>query len=136
MDTWNSGSWTIPASFCSSFFSILAVSIPLLRLKPCKASCRMMVIRSLFFTIETQIFQTTSTNPMPLYLSPGCLSWNATFVILTILSQLSLSGSFYLINSLTMSSGVLPSFPMFLLSVLPVVSALKMQSSLLPEARL
>ena len=112
MNTCKSGSWTISASYCSTFASTIVVPVPLPCLKPCKALCRTMALHSRLFTINVQTFQMTSTNPMPLYPPPHFStstivvhvnalgmypSRNATCVILTNVSHLLVSGSFSLV---------------------------------------
>ena len=70
MKTWNSGLWTIPASCYSRFASMVIVPAPLPCQKPCKASCRIMVLSILLFTIDVQTFQMTLTNTMHMYPPP------------------------------------------------------------------
>ena len=94
---------------------MVAVPFPLSYLNPCMAMCIMMVLHTLLFTINTQTFQTTLTNPMHMYPFPPLgistivvhpnasgmyPSRNFTFVILTSLSHFSVSGTFYLVASL------------------------------------
>ena len=61
-------------------------------------------------------------------------SWNATFVVLANFSTSRCLGLSPWLPLLSMSSGVLPSWPMVLPPGPPVVYALQLQSPLLPEA--
>ena len=116
MNTWNSGSWTISAGFCYIFSSMISVHVPLPCLNLFKVSSKVMILRSLLFTIDAHTFQMTSTNPMTIYLLPPLgistivvhvnasgvyPSWNATFIILTSLSHFLVSGPFSFVDSLS-----------------------------------
>ena len=150
INTWNIVSWTIPTSCCYSFASIIAFPSPLPCLKPCKASCRTMVLRSRLFTINVQIFHMTSTNSMPMYPPPpfGMINMfvhviasgmylyrNATYFILTNFPTSRCLCLSPWLPPVAMSSGVLHQLLMVTPPVPPGFFALPLQSTLLTEAR-
>ena len=151
MNTWNSGSWTITASFCYSFSSIVSVPFPLPYLNLYKAPCKRMVPRILLFTIDAQTFHMTSINPINIYPPPPLgmrtivihanasgmyPSWNDTFIIITIFPTSQCMVIYTWLPPLAMSSGVLLSYPIVILPVLYISFALQMQSPLLLGYRL